>query len=1140
MPIFFSLQIPPPANWQDFESLCCDLWREIWKDPNTQKNGRQGQPQHGVDISGSPNQESLWAGVQCKGKDNYTDKSLTEGEVKTEVEKAKAFEPKLSQFIIATTGPKDAKIEEVARIITGEHLGNGLFSVHIWGWDDIVARLAEFPELIEKHYPQFGFRTKGIEKDVDEIKAITQEILKNTGEIKAKEATMVIKDNIFIFSADTSTTALTIEYQAELDHSRDLINTYKLKEALEFLEKLKDRIWSNAAPTVKYRLLTNIGSAKLAMNQEKEAAKLFLEALKYNPEDEKSLCNTAFGYLLLGQVEPAVAYAYKALDKNPASSRAYSILIEASSEDNLEEIITKVPERCRTSPEVAYAIGAFARQKENLIEAEKWFQIADENGKESLHELKGALGGIILQRVTEGDSVVYGNQLDDSTKEKINKAVQLLTNAWEFISDTDLRNFRLTWIVNRSIAKGLLGDLQGAIKDIEIALEIDPSNPISIKHRAILAYESNDNLKAIDFLKTILTSRETPEASLLLAEALRKEGKFPEAKSFIEEFLKMDVPNPLKEEANRILMNLYIDSKDFVNAKKISDSLRTSNPTNILNLVYAGRISRFLGESDDALSLLQEAEKYIISSSTFREILAVATEFYSLEQFEDAARIYERIVNKSLDAPLTRELLNSYYRSGELGKALEICQALRKKYGPLKYVSEMESAIYEEIGNLPEARKVCQEYLNVFPDDFGAKLRLALVNLHSNNLGELDEFLSSSIDIDSLSFESSFLLANLSAIRKLYEKSFEIMYERRRKFFNYDNAHSQYIGFFLQRDKELDSLLNVTKVCIDSAVCIEDDSGQKEWYIIEDRKDADIARREISTKHHLAQKLLGKSINEILLENSDLSTEFGKVIEVKSKYVYAFQESLGLFPKFFPDTPGLQRIKMGPPEKEGDLPKGFQQILDHVSRSNEITTNVEQLYKEGKITIGLFAKLINRNVLGVWGNLIRKPDVGIRCTQGNIEERNFAFALLNAKPKLVLDIISLITLHGINAADFIIRAFGKLAIAQSTIDLFQEIINEKKFFAGGFMTIGKEGDQYVKEKISAEEVKGIIDYLDNIMNWVEINCDVLPYKAALGMKRAQKQQLGETFGRSFILMMNDYALLQRENSMSMGYGLRLY
>lgn len=152
MPTFSSLQIPPPSNWQDFEDLCCDLWRMIWEDPNAQKNGRMGQPQHGVDIYGRPNQEARWAGVQCKGKDNLSNKSLTEQEVRSEVEKAMTFEPKLSEFIIATTAPKDTGIEELARKITEANLLNGSFSVHIWGWRDVVNRLADFPQIIRKHY----------------------------------------------------------------------------------------------------------------------------------------------------------------------------------------------------------------------------------------------------------------------------------------------------------------------------------------------------------------------------------------------------------------------------------------------------------------------------------------------------------------------------------------------------------------------------------------------------------------------------------------------------------------------------------------------------------------------------------------------------------------------------------------------------------------------------------------------------------------------------------------------------------------------------------------------------------------------------------------------------------------------------
>src|SRR5581483_3373401 len=128
----------------------------------------------------------------------------------------------------------------------------------------------------------------------------TQQSLKNTEDIKSSRSVPTINiDKVYVLtSTDTSITALALEYKAGLDYSRDLINNLNPKQALEYLEKSKDRIWSNADSLVKFRLLTNIGSAKLAINQEKEAAKLFIEALQYNPGDEKALCNASLGYLL--------------------------------------------------------------------------------------------------------------------------------------------------------------------------------------------------------------------------------------------------------------------------------------------------------------------------------------------------------------------------------------------------------------------------------------------------------------------------------------------------------------------------------------------------------------------------------------------------------------------------------------------------------------------------------------------------------------------------------------------------------------------------------------------------------------------------------------------------------------------------
>lgn len=147
------MQIPPPQNWQDFESLCCDLWSRVWNDRNTQKNGRNGQSQCGVDIVGRPsNSSGKYHGIQCKGKDNYSSNIITIGELEEEVAKASKFSPCIESFLIATTSRKDVHIEKRAREITEENRKKGLFSVHVFGWADIVGMLSEYPDVLNKYY----------------------------------------------------------------------------------------------------------------------------------------------------------------------------------------------------------------------------------------------------------------------------------------------------------------------------------------------------------------------------------------------------------------------------------------------------------------------------------------------------------------------------------------------------------------------------------------------------------------------------------------------------------------------------------------------------------------------------------------------------------------------------------------------------------------------------------------------------------------------------------------------------------------------------------------------------------------------------------------------------------------------------
>jgi hypothetical protein len=154
-----SKSLPPPDNWKDFERLCKKLWGEIWDCPEITMNGREGQSQSGIDISGIPKGEKSYYGIQCKGKDLYSKKQLSEKEINEEIEKAKSFEPDLKKMYFTTTAVKDSKIEAVIRKKNLEHIEKGLFEVHLYSWQDIVDLIVENKTTYNYYLNSQSFKT---------------------------------------------------------------------------------------------------------------------------------------------------------------------------------------------------------------------------------------------------------------------------------------------------------------------------------------------------------------------------------------------------------------------------------------------------------------------------------------------------------------------------------------------------------------------------------------------------------------------------------------------------------------------------------------------------------------------------------------------------------------------------------------------------------------------------------------------------------------------------------------------------------------------------------------------------------------------------------------------------------------------
>ena len=970
--------------------------------------------------------------------------------------------------------------------------------------------------------------TQRLSEDIQAIKDDTEKIKDDNKEfIQTTQATYEISceinSKLDINISDLIKTEVAKEHHAEIDNARNFLKNHQPATSLKLLETLKKRTWKDASDDLKYSILTNMAAAQYALNNEIEAAQLLLESFQYNRDDERALSNRALAHLLLRETEYAADYAKRTIEKNPANTDAYVILVGISSEEEtLDEVIAKVPDYLHDSPQIAYAISELAKQRENFEAAKRWGEIMVDQG--NTPDFKAAFATILINQVLEDNLSIGTRQLYKAQKEQLQRAKELLTEAWKCVYNTELRNYRTDWILNRGIANFHLGELTEATEDLDTALEIEDSNPILIKNRALLAFECRDIVEAIEFMESIQSVPEVPEAPIILANFLLADERLDESITILNAILQTDLSPELQEKASRLLIEIYIAAKRFNDALEISIAMRESTPKSIPYLVDAACIFSANENRDKAISLLKEAYNYVQDGAEFLDIVMLAAQLYIHELFKEAATLYEKLADTSQNSQLTQCLAHSYYKSGEFGKALKICQKLREKYGPLENISVMEVAIYEEIGDMNQAEEVCKEYLSEFPTDYDMQIRLGMILIRSSKETEVDNVLDSFTEIqdfsylNALSLEECFELALLHQMRFQPEKALKIMYEARRTNFNNPSAHRLYVQTFSSVSNEIPEMLNPSQVDKDTAVKVNN-SDEDYWYIIEEREDADIKHYEYNVNHQFAKQLIGKNKNdEVNFGEKMFGQKTGKIVDIKSKYVHAYQETLKEYPHLFPLDQDMDNMKIDDSDEIDDK-KRFEKMFELINKRQDEINKIEKLYKEQNLTIGTFTRFVGSNSLDTWGNLMGKPELGIRCRIGALEERSSILDLLKqSNPKLAVDIISLMTLHCLDAADIIVNTYGKLCITQSTIDEIQSVIIEREgmWSKREGMIVGKEGNRYVKQIINPEETKQGIEYLKKIVQWIRENCEVGEATVGSEMNQLRRRKLNDMLQPHFL------------------------
>ena len=172
------------------------------------KEWKKGPAASGVDIFGK--YQGKLIGVQCKQKDSLLRRVLTTKELDDEVSAALQFNPPLSKFVLATTGPRDQKVQEHALNLTREHTRTGLFEVEVWCWEDIWGELYQRERLLGRIAATYWPRLSSVvvpRRSLNDLRYFTSRLPPVNPNLIGREKQLAALDRLW---ADTATNLVQI------------------------------------------------------------------------------------------------------------------------------------------------------------------------------------------------------------------------------------------------------------------------------------------------------------------------------------------------------------------------------------------------------------------------------------------------------------------------------------------------------------------------------------------------------------------------------------------------------------------------------------------------------------------------------------------------------------------------------------------------------------------------------------------------------------------------------------------------------------------------------------------------------------------------------------------------------------------
>ncbi len=1064
------LDLPPPKNWQDFQDLCHALWGHEWNCPTIQKNGRLGQTQKGVDIFGQPNGGLGFRAIQCKVKsrDAVGNPELSESEVRAEVDEALKFTPPLEGLIVATTAPQDAKIQAFARRLTEQNARAGLFSVDVLSWPEIVARLVKYDDLLERFYPGASVRWTMMVGQVAETHAAAQRT-NATLEMQQDDLKQILS---FVSRLDADRQGIDEFVNRQIDQCRELMNEHKPMTAIRILEELLAKSDAQINDKARFRILTNVGTAKLLLNDIDGTGDAFVLAWNYAKGDEKADSNRAFGLLLKNKVDDARAAAIEAGNCHANSGKPIAVLIACAIHDkSLTDPLTLVPSSLLDNPDVMFAVAGAYRFLKRGEEAVQW--------AEKVYQAEASLKNrrfraeALLTRL-EVPSVTVGGQLTPQQKGDLETATQDLETCWNELRTTEEARGDPSLAATLISCHMLGGNMERAAAICTEVLSIVPDFEPVLRQAATIAIHSQELGKALDFARRL---RHLPERGIMIAETLEMLKRFDEARIAFEEIVANPPDDKIKRYAVEGRIRLEAIINDTSSAILMSETIGRQFPNDVGLISLSAEMYLKNDNTSKALDCLHDAAGKVTHDTPYHHRVILAQLLRRVGENSLAVKSYRSVVNTNYDSPLLRQMIGCMYDGDLRGELHSLFAELNRDIMLIPFYSRMKALSLDGIGRRQEAFDHLVLHLSENTDDIPARLHWIQLAEDLGHTKQLRTFLEQSADLPGASAYERMALAQCLKRHGLVEEGLKLGYEVLRRSRDQADINLGFVGLMLQRPQvPLDAAI----VDVDMSFKLED--GR--MFVIEA---SDILDRmhEVKPDHPLAKSALGAKVgDEIVVAVNPYQQQKAKVVDLMHKYVRAHVEILESFQLNFPGHTGLMAFSLG-----SDAVPQTDAVVAALEDQAEAVAAALAMYSKG-VAICLVASLLGHHPIRVWQEMVHARNERVRCSRGTDQERTVARTLLHSSSGFVVDPLTLFVLHVLGVADCLSMFNVPVGVTTTTIESLVSFRSQlKEHEKEGLKTLGEHAGKLIANVVPADLVTEEIHRIDRILEWVDRHCD---------------------------------------------------